>query len=57
MEYFGMKYADLAVGLNNELEDIKFGKVPDDLALGSLWTAHNDSRSYVIIGDPAVRLK
>lgn len=57
MEYFGMKYADLAVGLTNELEDIKFGKMPDDLALGSLWTAHNDSRSYVIIGDPAVRLK
>lgn len=56
MEYFGMKYADLAVGLNNELEDIKFGKAADDLALGNLWTAHNDSRSYVIIGDPAVRL-
>lgn len=56
MEYFGMKYADLAVGLSNELEDIKYGKVPDDLAIGNLWTANNDSRNYVIIGDPAVRL-
>ncbi len=56
MEAFGMKYADLAVGLNSELEAIKFGKVPDDLALANLWTANNDSRSYVIVGDPAVRL-
>lgn len=55
MEYFGMKYADLAVGLSSELEQIKFGAVPDDLELGNLWTANNDSRSCVIVGDPAVR--
>lgn len=56
MECFGMKYTDLAVGLNNELEEIKWGKVADDIALGNLWIAHNDSRRYVIIGDPGVRL-
>jgi hypothetical protein len=55
MEYFGMKYADLAVGLSSELEEIKFGAVPDELELGNLWTANNDSRSYMIVGDPAVR--
>lgn len=56
MESFGMKYADLAVALNSEREQIKFGAVPDDIELGNLWTASNDSRSYIIVGDPAVRV-
>jgi hypothetical protein len=56
MEYFDSRYAALSTELTVKLEGIDFGEKYDPYDLAALWTANNDARSYVIIGDPAARL-
>jgi hypothetical protein len=56
LEDFNNRYAELATVLTERLEDVRMGKKPDDRDLSRKWTEHNDARSYVVIGDPAVRL-
>lgn len=52
MDAFTLRRGELAAALNSELE---FDPI-DPLQLAGLWTAHNDARSFVILGDPAARL-
>lgn len=57
MEFFGARYAELGNELLPELQKAQeFGKQVDASAFVGQLTAHMDSRSYVVVGDPAVRL-
>jgi hypothetical protein len=56
LEYFNDRYSQLAAMLTTQIEDAKFQKDIDEVEIAGTWTAHNDARSYVIVGDPAIRL-
>ncbi len=54
---FNLRYAGLSSDLNSDLEELKWDPAYlNDYELAHRWTANNDARSYVIIGDPAVRI-
>ena len=56
VEYFSDRYAALTTDLEALKEDARFGGTPDPLEVSGLWTARNDARNYVLLGDPAVRI-
>jgi hypothetical protein len=55
-EDFNNRYAGLSTELTSRVEAVKFHEIVPPEELAGLWTANNDARSYVVLGDPAVRL-
>lgn len=56
LESFNQRHADLSAELSDTLFKIQqHHKLVPDVELARMWTANNDARSYVLVGDPAVR--
>jgi hypothetical protein len=56
LEFFNERYAEISSDLSSQLEEMEFGAEIPPAKIANLWTANNDARSYVIIGDPAARM-
>jgi hypothetical protein len=56
VEDFNNRYAELSTELTSRVEAVKFREIVPPEELAGLWTANNDARSYVVLGDPAVKL-
>lgn len=56
MEFFNQRYAQLSTFVTAALHGQRYDREVDPAEVIGLWTANNDARSYVILGDPAVRL-
>jgi hypothetical protein len=56
MHFLNDRHAALAAELDDERERLLADDTADPSALAGLWTARNDARNFVLLGDPAVRL-
>jgi hypothetical protein len=57
MKDFNERYATLSVDLSTTLRKLSRGATPSLVDLARDWLERNDARNYVILGDPAVRLR
>jgi hypothetical protein len=56
LEPLNSRYAELSSEMTEYEKKVKDGMALDKFELVGIWMANNDARSYIIIGDPAVRV-
>ena len=54
---FNERYAALSTGLATMLKKSQVTKKLDNEAYVTTWVQRNDAEGYVLLGDPAVRLR
>ncbi|MCP4658834.1 MAG: hypothetical protein GY856_25770, partial [bacterium] len=54
---FNQRYAALASSLSAMRKKMRFGARLSDREVAAAWVERNHSQSYVVVGDPAVRLR
>lgn len=56
VEFFNERYAEISSDYTTAQEEKTYGAAIPDSQLVSMWTANNDARNYMILGDPAVKV-
>jgi hypothetical protein len=57
MDFFNMRYAEMASDLTTRIEGIQlYDEAFSEDELARMWIYSNDARNYTVIGDPAVRI-
>ena len=54
---FNMRWAALSTELAEVQNDMRFGADVPLKKLGQMWVARDDARNFLVLGDPAVRLR
>jgi hypothetical protein len=57
MKDFNERYASLSTSLSTMLEAISTKQAVSDSELAAVWLERNDAEGYIVIGDPAVRVR
>ena len=56
-DMFNMRWAAISTELSEMQSDLARGADIPTRTLGNLWISRDDARNFMVLGDPAVRLR